>query len=588
MVLLDLLLGFNSSLKGKGDFLEENKVGFSSKVSDFQFLFLKELSNLKSSEISFFNMKESPNLLKKSVSLGLKDLYLGIEEAKGKVEKNKKVDIKFANLLPFSNIKGDVLMEKNKTPFRLGKKKVDKTDKTFDLNSKRNYYRKSKPLFIFNFRRTSIRILSNAKSFYGLKNVVRESQKDKRIDEKVFFKPGKRRKKGQVLSSIKLQSFLVGFPSLGGMVPRKSVIPKVIDSNENLKNNSKTETDLKSKNLGNFNKLSLLKGKDKAYFPVSVKELNKSESDGISYVTKKFQINSSDRLKVEKFDLANQKQNEKVTVPSNHDLDFKIEDDISLLTERKGRKFIESKFPSNGKELINKQNIKDSEKSLNSEILLQQKVKVQLELESKKEKVRSSKLNKGKLEKILIHSNSKLLSNLGSERFSKVEDQVTQSDIASSVMTSNTGNFETVTKLKLQLPEVKLEGVSHYREYGKTVVSLLSPQEQSGHGSSDFRDGFSSSDSFENRKNELPVPKHVNSSFQNLVIRNEDMAMRLSFNRAGILNLSLRLSESYTLEPSLIEDIRSIIRSSGFTPGKVYLKVKSKGEAKERTTELKV
>ena len=90
---------------------------------------------------------------------------------------------------------------------------------------------------------------------------------------------------------------------------------------------------------------------------------------------------------------------------------------------------------------------------------------------------------------------------------------------------------------------------------------------------------------------EAGAPRHsaaTNSNFHSFVVRSGEVLMRLSFNRAGFLNLTLHLPETFSAEPFLAQEIRSIIRSSGFTPGKVYLKVKGRGEVRERLTELRV
>ncbi|WP_456342013.1 hypothetical protein [Thermovibrio sp.] len=114
-----------------------------------------------------------------------------------------------------------------------------------------------------------------------------------------------------------------------------------------------------------------------------------------------------------------------------------------------------------------------------------------------------------------------------------------------------------------------------------TSFSLPSPSQEQSH-SHDWKPS---------EGNGSGAPRHsaaTSSNFHSFVVRNGEVLMRLSFNRAGFLNLTLHLPETFSAEPFLAQEIRTIIRSSGFTPGKVYLKVKGRGEVRERLTELRV
>jgi len=570
MVLLNSLLGLSLGLKGKDSFSGEEITRLDSGFSDFQLLFLKEFSNLKSSKMGFLGERKKLNLLEKSVNSNSRGPYLNAEETKKKVKKSEKEDVIF-DLVPVFNLKSRIL---GKSKIASCHSEVNNIVRIPNLISQ-EFFQKKHKLFPY-FKGDSSEISLNQISSY--------EQENKGI-ERVFFKLRKKRKEGQVLSFVEARSILVGIPSLNALLPKEFLTSRLINNLSELKNNFKADVELKGKKSFNeSSSLRNLKGKIYLFVPISiqstqlsVKKLSKNRET--SYILGKLLLDSANKSGVENVNLNNQGQDRKIDDFFN----FKSKSK-ALLSKEKENEYIKTILPSKVKSLINKTNSKDLEKNFNSEFPLRRKVKVQLEVEPKERRAQVSELNKVNLEKRLI--NSKLSFKLTGGHFSKFENQVTQneSDILGSGIINNTG--DSGMEVKFQHPEVKLERIPHYKENGESVLSLLAPQEQSSQNSYDLQDGFSSSNSFENRKKEFPAP--VNSSFQNLVIRNEDVAMRFSFNRAGILNLSLSLSENFTLEPSLIEDIRSIIRSSGFTPGKVYLKVKSKGEAKERTTELKV
>ena len=81
----------------------------------------------------------------------------------------------------------------------------------------------------------------------------------------------------------------------------------------------------------------------------------------------------------------------------------------------------------------------------------------------------------------------------------------------------------------------------------------------------------------------------VNRNFA-LTLKDKDLALRLSLREGKVLNLSLSLfGDSRISTVDFLSEITSLIRSNGFVPGKVYVKLKGKGSVEKRDRlELKV
>ena len=619
MVLLNLILGLSPDLKEKGKFSGKSKVRLDSKISDFQFLFLKELFNLKSSKVEFLGEKKKQNFPGKITNFGFRTICLETKEVKGKFEKGRKGDIEF-NLVPFYDSIDENLVTLTKSDIILFHSKENEINETFNLNfqgkhelpfpsifrgnqeSKRASWGPRSPKDLkYQGRKLATRILQGLKrevilqSFPGsplLKVDFQSLQLREKFLKKIFLNLDKKEEKGQVSNSIKSQST---FSTLSASALVELVGSRMIDDADKLKNSLKADIKFKEKkDLSKFfslgKKITFRKVINTKSTQVSIGRQKSNNDSRFFYKSDRIELNSNDKLEFKEA-VSNRNQNDKDGVSlglSKFVSNFKQKDNVSLL---KGKEFYEISSLSLKKRIVvSSQDVRISEGILNNRIPFHQEVKGRLELGSRKERVQASKLKGVKSKKSLVNVK------LASKQFSKVEDQVIQNqngngnDSNNTVNSElvNTGTFVTKVNSESQIFEIKAEIGSHHRENGKAISPLLSPQEQGNQSSYDFQDGSSSSNNFENSKKEFSVPRHINNNFQNFVIRNEDVSMRLSFNRAGVLNLSLKLAESYILEPSLIEDIRSIIRTSGFTPGKVYLKVKSKGEVKERTTELKV
>ncbi len=83
--------------------------------------------------------------------------------------------------------------------------------------------------------------------------------------------------------------------------------------------------------------------------------------------------------------------------------------------------------------------------------------------------------------------------------------------------------------------------------------------------------------------------KATNRNFA-LTLKDKDLTLRLSLREGKILNLSLSLfGDSRMSTGDFLSEITSLIRSNGFIPGKVYIKLKGKGSVEKRDRlELKV
>ncbi|WP_457678174.1 hypothetical protein [Thermovibrio sp.] len=106
------------------------------------------------------------------------------------------------------------------------------------------------------------------------------------------------------------------------------------------------------------------------------------------------------------------------------------------------------------------------------------------------------------------------------------------------------------------------DGSGPFQDEGSQPQPQAQPQQRAFSGSSNFR-------------------------FQVFTFRADNISMRLVLSRS-VMNLTLQLPYAFTSEPLFAEEIRNLIRSCGFTPGKVYLKFKGKPEGREKVAELKV
>jgi len=143
--------------------------------------------------------------------------------------------------------------------------------------------------------------------------------------------------------------------------------------------------------------------------------------------------------------------------------------------------------------------------------------------------------------------------------------------------------------LGLHSQELNRKNPTHH-ENGEVRVSAPVPSAQEHHfqGHGDFQRGGEESSFSGSAHRELPLPRQGGNHFHSLVVKSGEVALRLSLSRSGVMNLTLQLPETFVAGPYLAQEIRSIIRSSGFTPGKVYLKVKGRSETREKVTELRV
>jgi len=84
-----------------------------------------------------------------------------------------------------------------------------------------------------------------------------------------------------------------------------------------------------------------------------------------------------------------------------------------------------------------------------------------------------------------------------------------------------------------------------------------------------------------------PAPQPSNS-FYSFFVKSGGVALRMAV-RNRTINLNLQLPQGFVIDGELLNEIRAVIKSAGFNPGKLYLKVKGRtAYSKEAKGEIRV